>query len=347
MHNVQPFLFRRSGGRFRHIQYRTDDLGVALSSASDDSSIFGGYFHDSTCSTPYALAAHSYNLQTLAAAVKAAGLVDVLDTTSGQITVFAPTDDAFAALADALHLTPEELLAKSDLLSQILGYHVYGKDAYKASDLEELDSLVMVQGEALKINTIGEIVTLEPAAGSTATVLVADLSACQAIVHIIDTILIPKAVATALGMESIDVKGAGVAEHGMLLKTPTATPVPMETVLVPVDTAPAVAVSGARVVSPVPVPTVLVTEAPVTPEQPTLLGGLLHKKTLNTFPTPEPTPMKTPAPDTPTLKELLLKDKPKTELTAVPMEEATPVETVLVPVTTTVPAVAVSGKQRD
>lgn len=48
----------------------------------------------------------------------------------------------------------------------------------------------------LQINTIGEIVTLEPAAGSTATVLVADLSACQAIVHIIDTILIPKAVST-------------------------------------------------------------------------------------------------------------------------------------------------------
>lgn len=59
--------------------------------------------------------------------------------------------------------------------------------------------------------------------------------------------------------------------------------------------------------SPVPVPTVLVTEPPVTPEQPNLLGGLLKKKTLNTFPTPEPTPMKTPAPDTPTLKELLMK----------------------------------------
>lgn len=39
-----------------------------------------------------------------------------------------------------------------------------------------------------------------------------------------------------------------------------------------------------------------------------------------------------------------MKDKPKTELTAVPVEEATPVETVLVPITTTVPAVAVSGK---
>ena len=51
--------------------------------------------------------------------LQAAGLVDVLDTTSAEITVFAPTDDAFAALADALHLAPEELLAKSDLLSQV------------------------------------------------------------------------------------------------------------------------------------------------------------------------------------------------------------------------------------
>ena len=51
--------------------------------------------------------------------VQAAGLVDVLDTTSSEITVFAPTDDAFAALADALHLTPEELLAESNLLSVV------------------------------------------------------------------------------------------------------------------------------------------------------------------------------------------------------------------------------------
>ena len=48
----------------------------------------------------------------------------------------------------------------------------------------------------LQVKTVGDIVTLEPAAGSTATVLVADLSACKAVVHIIDTILIPKAVST-------------------------------------------------------------------------------------------------------------------------------------------------------
>ena len=65
--------------------------------------------------------------------------------------------------------------------------------------------------------------------------------------------------------------------------------------------------SGAREVSPTPVPTVLVAETPATTKMPKLLGGLLAKKTLNTFPTPEATPAETPAPDTPTLKELLLK----------------------------------------
>lgn len=45
--------------------------------------------------------------------------MNVLDATSSAITVFAPTDDAFAALADALQLTPEELLSKSDLLSVV------------------------------------------------------------------------------------------------------------------------------------------------------------------------------------------------------------------------------------
>ena len=48
----------------------------------------------------------------------------------------------------------------------------------------------------LQVKVVGDIVTLEPAAGTTATVLVADLSACKAVVHIIDTILIPKAVSS-------------------------------------------------------------------------------------------------------------------------------------------------------
>ena len=126
----------------------TDRLAVWLrtgAARSDDSSLFGGYFQNDQCSTPYALAADSHNLQTLAAAIKvvkngnrhrcmqkcptlcpsvkdcmqAAGLVNLLDSTTSAITVFAPTDDAFAALASALSLTSEELLSKSDLLSVV------------------------------------------------------------------------------------------------------------------------------------------------------------------------------------------------------------------------------------
>ena len=94
------------------------------------------------------------------------------------------------------------------------------------------------------------------------------------------------------------------------------------------------ACAGARVASPTPVPVPTVLVAPADTEKPKLLGGLLTKKTLNTFPTPEPTPEETPAPNTPTLGELLKNKTPA----------ATPVETVLVPITSTVPAVAVSGK---
>lgn len=58
--------------------------GVALST-SDSSSLFGGYFHDSTCSTPYALAAHSYNLQTLAAAIKVCSRLGVTLTAAADL----------------------------------------------------------------------------------------------------------------------------------------------------------------------------------------------------------------------------------------------------------------------
>jgi len=50
----------------------------------------------------------------------------------------------------------------------------------------------------LQVKTVGDIVTVVPVAGSTATVLVSDLSACKAYVQIIDTVLIPEAVKTPL-----------------------------------------------------------------------------------------------------------------------------------------------------
>ncbi len=60
--------------------------------------------------------------------MQAAGLVNLLDSTTSAITVFAPTDDALAALASALSLTSEELLSKSDLLSVV-------RREFKATDV--------------------------------------------------------------------------------------------------------------------------------------------------------------------------------------------------------------------
>ena len=55
----------------------------------------------------------------------------------------------------------------------------------------------------MQLKTVGDIVTVEPAAGSTATILVPDLSACKAYVHIIDTVLIPEAVSTQALMQQL------------------------------------------------------------------------------------------------------------------------------------------------
>merc|ERR1712094_32213 len=60
----------------------------------------------------------------LVAVVNATGLGSALDSTTDKVTVFAPTDDAFAFFLEASNLTAEEALANTDLLTKILTYHV-------------------------------------------------------------------------------------------------------------------------------------------------------------------------------------------------------------------------------
>jgi len=69
------------------------------------------------------VAAGNEDFSTLVAAVQAANLVETLSS-EGPFTVFAPTDEAFAAALDALGITAEDLLSNTDLLTQILVYHV-------------------------------------------------------------------------------------------------------------------------------------------------------------------------------------------------------------------------------
>ena len=120
---------------------------------------------------------------TLVAAVQAAGLVDTLNS-DGPFTVFAPTDDAFAALPDG---TVESLLEDPEGdLTQILLYHVVGADVM-AADVVELDSAVTVQGEEISIEVVDGSVILNGAV----EVIITDIEASNGVIHVIDGVLLP------------------------------------------------------------------------------------------------------------------------------------------------------------
>ena len=123
---------------------------------------------------------------TLVAAVQAAGLVEVLNS-EGPFTVFAPTEEAFAAALDALGVTAEVLLADTELLTAVLTYHVLPLAA-PAETVLTLDgqSVTTVGGADVAITIDGNIVMVNDA-----TVVTADIEASNGVIHVIDTVLLP------------------------------------------------------------------------------------------------------------------------------------------------------------
>ena len=121
----------------------------------------------------------------LEAALGAAGLVDPLSG-EGPFTVFAPTDDAFTTLTEALGITAEELVAMP-VFWDVLQYHVVGAEAYSTdlSDGQEIETLL---GENLTVSITADGVFI-----NNAQVIVADLTADNGVVHVIDAMLIPSA----------------------------------------------------------------------------------------------------------------------------------------------------------
>ena len=119
--------------------------------------------------------------ETLVAALQAADLVETLQG-DGPFTVFAPTDDAFAALPEG---TVEALLADIPALTEILLYHVVAGNAV-AADVVTLDSVTTVQGDAVNITVDGDAVLLNDA-----RVLITDIEAANGTIHVIDSVLIP------------------------------------------------------------------------------------------------------------------------------------------------------------
>jgi uncharacterized surface protein with fasciclin (FAS1) repeats len=123
------------------------------------------------------------NFNTLVAALSAAGLVDTF-AQPGNYTVFAPTDDAFAAIPES---TLNELLADpSGALTQILLYHVVGNPLSR-DQLATTDRMWTLQGSPLEVNRDGS--TILDIGG--AKVLIYDIQASNGTIHVIDSVLLP------------------------------------------------------------------------------------------------------------------------------------------------------------
>ena len=153
-------------------------LSTAASMLAATSSLADGHSKDIVDT---AVGAGSFG--TLVAAVQAAGLVDTLKG-DGPFTVFAPTDDAFAALPEG---TVEGLLKpeNKDQLTAILTYHVVpGK--VMSGDLSNDMMVKTVQGGELTIMTEGGVTV------NGANVVTADVEASNGVIHVIDAVLLPK-----------------------------------------------------------------------------------------------------------------------------------------------------------
>lgn len=126
---------------------------------------------------------------TLTAALEAAGLDETLRG-DGPLTVFAPTDEAFAALPEG---TVDTLLAdpQGDL-TEILTYHVIDGEVL-AADVVEMDgqSVETLQGGTLTIEVEGEQVVLVDAAGNRINVTDTDIDASNGVIHAVDAVLSP------------------------------------------------------------------------------------------------------------------------------------------------------------
>ncbi len=131
---------------------------------------------------------------TLVAALSAAELVETLSG-DGSFTVFAPTDEAFAALPEGML---EGLLADTEALTQILLYHVVG-DVVKAETVVTLDEAETLAGTNISIEVVdGNVFVNDSKVTST------DIEASNGVIHVIDKVLVPGTDETGNNKEIID-----------------------------------------------------------------------------------------------------------------------------------------------
>jgi uncharacterized surface protein with fasciclin (FAS1) repeats len=129
------------------------------------------------------VAAEAGNFKTLLTAVRAAGLEEALRG-AGPFTVFAPTDEAFAALPAG---TLESLLANPEQLKTVLTYHVVAGRVTSAEVVSAgMARPVTLQGNRLHVRVVDGKVRVDDA-----TVVAADVAASNGVIHVIDQVVLP------------------------------------------------------------------------------------------------------------------------------------------------------------
>lgn len=160
---------------------RTFALGLAAAVALAVGQIALAGSHEKAHGDIVSVASGAGSFGTLVTAIQAAGLVETLQG-EGPFTVFAPTDEAFAKIPKT---DLDALLADKEKLVAVLTYHVVpGK--VMAADVVELDSAKTVQGQSIAIET-ADGVTVDGA-----KVVKTDILATNGVIHVIDTVIIPK-----------------------------------------------------------------------------------------------------------------------------------------------------------
>lgn len=136
--------------------------------------------HEKSENTIVDVAVGAGSFTTLVTALQAADLVDTLNG-EGPFTVFAPTDEAFAALPDG---ALEGLLADPQQLAAVLTMHVVA-GRVTAADVVELSSVKTLQGASLDVDTSDGV-----SVGG-ALVIQADVPASNGVIHVIDRVILP------------------------------------------------------------------------------------------------------------------------------------------------------------
>jgi uncharacterized surface protein with fasciclin (FAS1) repeats len=121
---------------------------------------------------------------TLVAAIEAAGLEGALSG-HDNLTLFAPTNEAFAAALDALGLTAEQLLADTDTLTAVLLYHVAPGKLF-AADVLSMDQIKMLDGNSADVMLMDGAAYIE-----NAQITRTDINVSNGVIHVIDAVILP------------------------------------------------------------------------------------------------------------------------------------------------------------